>query len=72
MDAKNERRVFDMLMNISVKENMAQYFLLTPKLLPDLHYEEGATVIIVHNSENMCPYNKWNLDKIIKAAKNRK
>ena len=69
MDAKNERRVFDMLMNTSVKENTAQYFLLTPKLLPDLTYEAGVTVIIVHNSENMCGYNEWNLENILKAAK---
>ena len=71
MDAKNERRVFDMLMNTSVKDNTAQYFLLTPKLLPDLTNEAGVTVIIVHNSENMCNYNEWNLDNILQAAKNK-
>ena len=69
MDAKNERRVFDMLINTSVKDNTAQYFLLTPKLLPDLRYEPGVTVIIVHNSDTMCSYNEWNLNKILEAAK---
>ena len=67
MDAKNERRVFDMLMDTSVKDNTAQYFLLTPKLLPDLKYEAGVTVIIVHNSDTMCNYNEWNLEKILAA-----
>ena len=68
MDAKNERRVFDMLINTSVKEKTVQYFLLTPKLLPDLHYEAGVTVLIVHNSNTMCDYNKWNLNDIICSA----
>jgi len=33
------RKVFDMLMKTSVQDHQAQYFLLTPKLLPDLHYD---------------------------------
>ena len=45
----------------------AQYFLLTPKLLPDLHYETGVTVLIVHNSDTMCSYDQWNLDKMIRS-----
>ena len=73
MDAKNERRVFDMLMHTSVKDNTAQYFLLTPKLLPDLKYEKGVTVLIVHNSDTMCSYKEWDLGSIIaaKEAANR-
>ena len=71
MDAINERRVFDMLMNTSVKENTAQYFLLTPKLLTDLRYEPGVTVLIVHNSDDMCRYDEWNLEAMIKAAEVR-
>ena len=38
MDAVNERRVFDLLVQTSCEERRAQYFLLTPKLLPDLTY----------------------------------
>lgn len=67
MDARNERRVFDMLMETSVKDNSAQYFLLTPKLLPDLQYEDGVTIIIVHNSETMCSYKEWDIEKTIEA-----
>ena len=33
------RKVFDMLMSTAVKDQTAQYFLLTPKLLPNLNYE---------------------------------
>jgi len=71
MDARNERRVFDMLMNTSVKDNTAQYFLLTPKLLPDLQYEDGVTIIIVHNSETMCSYKEWDIEKTIEAQMKR-
>ena len=42
MDAVNERRVFDLLVQTSCEERRAQYFLLTPKLLPDLTYARGA------------------------------
>ena len=67
MDAVNERRVFDMLMKTSVKDNSAQYFLLTPKLLPNLNYEAGVNVLIVHNSDTMCSYREWDFDNIIAA-----
>ena len=33
------RKVFDMLMSTAVKDQTAQYFLLTPKLLPNLTYQ---------------------------------
>ena len=32
MDPHNERKVFELVVNISCKENTAQYFLLTPKV----------------------------------------
>ncbi len=41
MDAINERRVFDMLIETAVRRNSAQYFLLTPKLLTGLRYDPG-------------------------------
>lgn len=33
MDAKNERKVFDLIVDITSKSNSAQYFLLTPKVI---------------------------------------
>ena len=53
MDESNERKVFDLLIQTSVKDDSAQYFLLTPKLLHDLHYERGVDIHHVHNGTNM-------------------
>ena len=44
MDAVNERRVFNLLVRTSCEERSAQYFLLTPKLLPDLTYSRNMKV----------------------------
>ncbi len=50
MDARNERRVFQLLVRTSCgREDASQYFLLTPKLLPGLEYEEGVNVLVVNN-----------------------
>merc|ERR1712150_129972 len=59
MDERNERRVFDLLIETSVQKNSAQYFLLTPKLLPNLNYGKGVKILVVHNGEKMCKNNKW-------------
>ena len=42
MDERNERKVFDLIIETAVRANTAQYFLLTPKLLSDLKYERGV------------------------------
>jgi len=72
MDERNERKVFDLLIETSVQKNSAQYFLLTPKLLPGLNYERGVKVHVVHNGAQMCENNKWNLErfKTIGRARN--
>jgi hypothetical protein len=58
-----------MLMATSVKDQTAQYFLLTPKLLPDLKYADGVTVLIVHHGHDMCSHNEWNIGNFLKASK---
>jgi len=65
MDAKNERRVFDMLIETAVRRNSAQYFLLTPKLLPNLNYDRGVTVLIVYNGDDMAEFTRWNNDEFL-------
>lgn len=40
MDPANERKVFTQLVKASCQAGTPQCFLLTPKLLPDLHYTE--------------------------------
>lgn len=49
MDASNERRIFDMLVKTVAKKNHSQFFYVTPKLLPNLSYNEHVTCCIVYN-----------------------
>lgn len=51
MDPKNERKIFQMLVDITCQEGQSQYFFITPKLLPDLPYSDLMTVTVVHNGK---------------------
>lgn len=51
MDPKNERKIFQMLVDITCRPGQSQYFFVTPKLLPDLPYNDLMTVSVVHNGE---------------------
>ncbi|KII94777.1 hypothetical protein PLICRDRAFT_128007 [Plicaturopsis crispa FD-325 SS-3] len=51
MDQRAERAVHDSMVEVTCKENSAQYFLITPKLLPDLSYHERMKVLCVNNGE---------------------
>ena len=62
MDAVNERRVFDLLVRTSCQETSAQYFLLTPKLLPGLDYSPRMNVLIVNNGPAMCHHAAWSME----------
>lgn len=46
-----ERAVHNSLVETTCKPDSAQYFLITPKLLPDLHYDERMKVLCVNNGE---------------------
>jgi chromosome segregation ATPase len=69
MDSVNERRVFDLLVQTSCRERSAQYFLLTPKLLPDLKYDRNMTVLVVNNGEGMCGNGEWDMAKFVERAR---
>ncbi|KAL1420850.1 hypothetical protein MTO96_023702 [Rhipicephalus appendiculatus] len=62
MDSENERRVFEMIMN-TARQNSAQYFLLTPKLLPDLPYAENVTMIFISKCTTYIP--DWNPEALV-------
>lgn len=62
MDSENERRVFEMIMN-TARQNSAQYFLLTPKLLPDLPYAANVNMIFINKSTTYIPC--WNPDALV-------
>ncbi|KAG8987488.1 Structural maintenance of chromosomes protein 5 [Tulasnella sp. JGI-2019a] len=51
MDAKAERVVHNQLVNVTCKDEAGQYFLITPKLLPNLKYHPRMRVLCVSNGE---------------------
>lgn len=53
MDPKNERKIFQMLVDITCKPDQSQYFFVTPKLLPDLPHSDLMTISVVHNGQNI-------------------
>ncbi|XP_011505579.1 PREDICTED: structural maintenance of chromosomes protein 5 [Ceratosolen solmsi marchali] len=63
MDAINERRVFELIVNITSNCNNSQYFLLTPKLLPDLKYNDSITVLTVFNGKFMAPCSQFDISE---------
>ena len=72
MDPVNERKVFDIIVQNSCSKHMAQYFLLTPKLLPDLSFDDRTNVICVFNGPNNLPHSKYNLRRFLEIRKNIK
>lgn len=57
MDETNERFVFDLIAEVS-RKNSSQYFLLSPKLLPNLNYTPEMKVHIIFNGPHI--YVNWN------------
>lgn len=54
MDANNERRIFDLIVQTAV-DNQSQYFLFSPKLLKDLNYTDKMTIQIIGNGSRLQP-----------------
>ena len=51
MDQRAERAVHHELVKTTCKVDSGQYFLITPKLLPDLKYDRLMKVLCVNNGE---------------------
>jgi hypothetical protein len=51
MDQRAERVVHNSMVNVTCQADSAQYFLITPKLLPDLNYHERMKILCVNNGE---------------------
>lgn len=64
MDANNERRIFELLVELTSQASTAQYFLVTPKLIPDLKFSTAAMVHIVHNGPFLDPDKKWGMSML--------
>ncbi|KAF0492709.1 P-loop containing nucleoside triphosphate hydrolase protein [Gigaspora margarita] len=51
MDPRNERLVHSQMVQTACRPNTSQYFLITPKLLPDLQYHERMKILCIYNGE---------------------
>ncbi|KAH9884909.1 P-loop containing nucleoside triphosphate hydrolase protein [Cubamyces lactineus] len=51
MDQRAERAVHNSLVEVTCRSESGQYFLITPKLLPDLNYHERMKILCVNNGE---------------------
>ncbi|TPX38085.1 hypothetical protein SmJEL517_g00129 [Synchytrium microbalum] len=49
MDALNERMMHKLMVEGSNREGSAQYFLITPKLLPDLEFNERMKILCIYS-----------------------
>ncbi|XP_043259904.1 structural maintenance of chromosomes protein 5 isoform X1 [Colletes gigas] len=71
MDAANERRIFNLLVQMTGRRNSSQYFLLTPKLVPDLEYSETVTVHCVFNGPFMVNHTEFDMNEYCKHLMER-
>ncbi|CEJ02429.1 hypothetical protein RMCBS344292_16435 [Rhizopus microsporus] len=51
MDPRNERLIHQQIVEGASRSGTSQYFLITPKLLPDLYYNEQMRVLCIYNGE---------------------
>ncbi|KAJ2341032.1 Structural maintenance of chromosomes protein 5, partial [Coemansia sp. RSA 2618] len=51
MDQNNERMIHEIIVNTACRKGSSQYFLITPKLLPDLRYHQMMKVLCIFNGE---------------------
>uniref|UniRef100_A0A1B0GQF2 Structural maintenance of chromosomes protein 5 n=1 Tax=Phlebotomus papatasi TaxID=29031 RepID=A0A1B0GQF2_PHLPP len=53
MDPKNERKIFEMLVDETSKSGMSQYFFITPKLLPNLKCNDYMVFHCIFNGPHV-------------------
>ncbi|KAJ1831048.1 Structural maintenance of chromosomes protein 5 [Coemansia sp. RSA 2711] len=51
MDQNNERMIHEIVVGTACQRGSSQYFLITPKLLPDLNYHPMMKVLCIFNGE---------------------
>ncbi|CAF1014819.1 unnamed protein product [Rotaria sp. Silwood1] len=69
MDPTNERRVFELLVKHSSDKANSQYFLLSPKLLPNLKYSRKIKLLFVCNGDVNIKSQEWNVSKYIERRR---
>jgi hypothetical protein len=70
MDPRNERAIFSLVVRAATRPSTPQYFLVTPKLLPDLDYNEATTILSVFNGPHMIDQEDYDAKQFIRAAAN--
>ncbi|XP_045610449.2 structural maintenance of chromosomes protein 5 isoform X1 [Procambarus clarkii] len=66
MDPINERQMLNMLMETAASEDSSQYFFVSPKLIPNMTYNEHINLMVVFNSQTMLPHRKFSLKRILR------
>ena len=60
MDPRNERLIHRQIIEtVCCGSGKSQYFLITPKLLPDLDYHENMRILAVYNGEWLADGQQW-------------
>ncbi|XP_060807811.1 structural maintenance of chromosomes protein 5 [Amyelois transitella] len=70
MDPINERKMFQLLVEVTTECENAQYFLLTPKLLTNLEYNSKIMVHTIMNGKEIMNYRKWKYHNFLENARN--
>ncbi|CAH0715060.1 unnamed protein product, partial [Brenthis ino] len=69
MDAKNERSFVELLMRVSSEVHHCQYFLLSPKLLKNLEYNDTVKVHVIMSGESNVSSRVWEIDTFLDKAR---
>ncbi|KAK4187281.1 hypothetical protein QBC35DRAFT_435217 [Podospora australis] len=74
MDPRNERMVHERMVEVACREHTSQYFLITPKLLPGLRYDERMRVHTIVSGEHVdkTGTQKMNFARFLKIQKELK
>lgn len=49
MDPNNERKIFDLLLEIVANAEQSQFFYVTPKLIPELGWNRNLSCTVIFN-----------------------
>ncbi|EPY50198.1 Smc5-6 complex SMC subunit Smc5 [Schizosaccharomyces cryophilus OY26] len=71
MDPRNERVVHSHIVNSTCETPSSQYFLVTPKLLPDLTYHRNLKVLCVCNGSWLPDTFRMSLSSYLEGLKNK-
>ncbi|KAL7273372.1 Structural maintenance of chromosomes protein 5 [Rhizina undulata] len=72
MDPRNERLVHHRMVNIACQKYTSQYFLITPKLLPDLKYHPRMKIHCINSGDWIEEDSIMNYDKFLVAGRRLK